>query len=629
MDGQKSLTGAQAAPIKPHAQATETTGSEEGRHSSRLNRLVKFIRNVMKKLPGLSSQRTLASKPLQQRQIVIVGQAKPEHPVSQGSTHDHTELFKLQELQVNSARSVLNEEAEKAQSEGRDEDENSLLKLHSQQLQNELQRMKKTVEWKGTEPVTREEMYQAKHDFPVRLQNILVSAGIDEQSVDKRFRAAYVQELNSRPWQTIEKSFELNGRVFESRQQPATEIRVPDSLQGEVARLFDKDYEGKGVSCMDTANAEHATNLNRSDFSINGRAVYTGIRHGIADPYGVKGDPELKVDGGKARVREILLSALATRPDLFEQALAAGDGRGPVPTLTTISTSLVTTGLGSGKERKMQKAQNKAFEYFTDPARQPVTLELPGPDGQPKKITLKFEQARFNIPVNWGGVGGASLVTGGRKLQKAMNDPAMAMLVGKPNRSANPGGLAKKFLSASSSKMAAVRAQIEQAKSAGDVEKTSELTAELNQLTRDYRSVLDLTRQIQDIYRKGRHHHHHHDAYKLAARVTLLTHIVGAVPLSNCKSGKDRTGMLDGEVKFLAARIDPDTGAVPEPGRILKPEDRALFQKILQESGNLEIQEQNVGVRGYKTEGVKSISERIGNPELRAEIRGLSKTVGS
>ncbi|WOG26471.1 inositol phosphate phosphatase SopB [Endozoicomonas sp. 8E] len=542
-----------------------------------------------------------------------------------GSTHDHKELFKLQKLQFDSAREVLKNESQSALREGRTEDAERLTKL-DRQLLNELRRLQQTVQLKGDEPVNREEMRKAKEHYPKILQDALVSAGVDKQTVARDFEEALIDQLNFRPWKTIEKSFSQAGVEFASRQQPAAEIKVPESLRGEVSRLYETDYAGYGVSGIDSTNTYHATNLNRSDFSINNSNVYTGIRHGIADPYGVDWDPDLKAEGGKVKAREILLSALATRPDIFEQALIASQG-GPVPTLAMTSTSMVTTGLGSGKERKMQKAQNEAFNYFTDPAKQPITMELPGSDGQSRTIKLNFKQARFNIPVNWGGVGSASLVTGGRSFQKKMNDPAMGMLVGKPGKGSIPGGMAGEFLSGTSKKGEEIRTQIRDAEEAGNGEKVSELNAQLDQLTRHDRSVMDLTTQIKAIYKKGSHYHHHHDAYKLATRVALLTHMVGAVPLSNCKSGKDRTGMLDAEIKFLAARINPETGEVPEPGPIVDPADRALFQTILQESGNLEVQEQNVGVRGYKTEWVESITERVGDPAIREEIRGLSKSV--
>lgn len=84
--------------------------------------------------------------------------------------------------------------------------------------------------------------------------------------------------------------------------------------------------------------------------------------------------------------------------------------------------------------------------------------------------------------------------------------------------------------------------------------------------------------------------------------------------------------MLDAEIKFLTARI-AENGAVPEPGP-LNEDEKALFREILLKSGNHEVQEMNVGVRGYKTELITSIDERVGNKDIREEVRGLSKSVG-
>ena len=135
--------------------------------------------------------------------------------------------------------------------------------------------------------------------------------------------------------------------------------------------------------------------------------------------------------------------------------------------------------------------------------------------------------------------------------------------------------------------------------------------------------MTDLAHQVKDIYRRGAHHSEGHDTYKLAARVTYLTHLIGGVPLYNCKSGKDRTGMLDAEIKLLAAQIERD-GEVPAPGR-LSYTDRALFRTILLNTGNHEVQKTNVGVQGYKTEMIDSITERVGDDRVREEVRGLSE----
>ena len=50
----------------------------------------------------------------------------------------------------------------------------------------------------------------------------------------------------------------------------------------------------------------------------------------------------------------------------------------------------------------------------------------------------------------------------------------------------------------------------------------------------------------------------------MVSRLALVGHLMGETPLFNCKSGKDRTGQLDAEVKSLAA-ADESGGRVPPP----------------------------------------------------------------
>ncbi|MCL6271552.1 hypothetical protein M3P05_16675 [Sansalvadorimonas sp. 2012CJ34-2] len=541
------------------------------------------------------------------------------------STHDHHELLKLQTLHYNSAIEVLDKTLSGTRHSGQKLEDLVLMKG---EMEHGLKMLQETAFVKGQEPVTKQEMKYAKEGFPEHLQERLVAAGVDPETVALKFKEAYVQQLNSREWGTVRSAFNHEGKAMSSTQKPAAQMQIPSDLKDQVKGLFVDEYNGHGVCCVDNKNIHHATNLWKSSFSVGGGAGYVGIRHGIADPYGVKDKDEAgtRAEGARKKAEEVLLAALGAKPDVLRRALAAADGKAEPPTLHTTSVSLVTTGAGSGKERKMQKAQNEAFEYFT--SQQPVVLHVLGADGKPREVKLNIQQSRFNIPVNWGGVGPASLITGGRGLQKEMNDKAIAELVGKPSTN-EVGGLAHQHLMELGKEIRDLRQQVAEATDAGAFQEAYRLDAQLAQATKNYCSVLDLSQQIQDIYRKGKHHHHHHDAYKLAARVSLLTSLIGGVPLSNCKSGKDRTGMLDAEIKFLAARIDSETGAVPKPGRITSDSDKELFRQILLNSGNLEVQEYNVGVRGYKTEGVASITERIGDDTVRQEVRGLSKTVGS
>ena len=66
-----------------------------------------------------------------------------------------------------------------------------------------------------------------------------------------------------------------------------------------------------------------------------------------------------------------------------------------------------------------------------------------------------------------------------------------------------------------------------------------------------------------------------HDAYKLAARLAVLSQLIGKMPCWNCKSGKDRTGEMDVECKFLAALIARGE-PIPAPGAKLTAVQRGF-----------------------------------------------------
>lgn len=115
--------------------------------------------------------------------------------------------------------------------------------------------------------------------------------------------------------------------------------------------------------------------------------------------------------------------------------------------------------------------------------------------------------------------------------------------------------------------------------------------------------------------------------------VSLLTpdfarDLLGGVPAWNCKSGKDRTGMMDVECKFLATLVALGK-EIPQPGAQLNPEQKLLYRNLLLQSGNHEMQKYNTGIAGYKLEGVGSITERIGDIASHKAFLGASKIVHS
>ena len=619
----------QPLPVNPADQDDKSldkssTGSIFGRSVSRLRHVLPFLKRAFSSTESSKPKNT----PLAERNISLPEDSrKLTVSANTASSHSYRELLDLQRLQYSAAIEVVQDTAERLQSS--DKGLQKQLEALADDLGKQLESLEQSVALKdGDQHVSKRDIKAAKK-LPKLLQQQLVKAGMSEKMAKAAFHRAHVNGLNHQGWTTFSCTFkgpkESGGqREFTSEQLPACEMRHSPEGGSKSASIFRTGYSEKsGVSCMDKKNTEHATNLWKSGFQINGEKAFSGIRHGVIAVREGK-DPGEKASGAEKKAEEVLVAALASKPELFQQALAAGEGTASeAPSLMMTSTSLLTTGIGSSADHRMQVEQNRAFASLLAKANKGVLeFKVPGPDGQLKSAKVKVSLATFNIPVNMGGVGKLELATSGRRFQKRMNDPAMIQLVG---GGISVGGEARQHVKRLDQQITRLEAQRKQTRAPGDYE---QLSGEIRALKQEKRITRQLGRQIKEIYRSGSHHHEGHDTYKLAARVTYLTHLIGGVPLYNCKSGKDRTGMLDAEVKLLAAQASRD-GAVPKPGR-LSEQDQELFRAILLKGGGLEIQKANTGVRGYKTERIHSIDERIGEgrTEDREEVRGLSKTVG-
>ena len=91
----------------------------------------------------------------------------------------------------------------------------------------------------------------------------------------------------------------------------------------------------------------------------------------------------------------------------------------------------------------------------------------------------------------------------------------------------------------------------------------------------------------------------------------------------NCKSGKDRTGMLDAEVKHLATTVALG-GRVPVPDH--EPDSREMGNRLdmALNSGNHEMQQLNTGYMGYKLKGVDSVYDAMGGKKVKKPVMGQS-----
>ncbi len=98
----------------------------------------------------------------------------------------------------------------------------------------------------------------------------------------------------------------------------------------------------------------------------------------------------------------------------------------------------------------------------------------------------------------------------------------------------------------------------------------------------------------------------------MPVRLAVLAELLGVKVAFNCKSGKDRTGELDAEIKHFKLQMAL-TGKVPQPDRERTPEEQRHFHEVLTNSGNFEMQRLNTGFAGYKLHGV---------PELLRQFSG-------
>ena len=152
------------------------------------------------------------------------------------------------------------------------------------------------------------------------------------------------------------------------------------------------------------------------------------------------------------------------------------------------------------------------------------------------------------------------------------------------------------------------------------------MKAYLAQKPANAKIVIKLWNQVAEILNHQQERSDLHDAYKAAARVAVLAYQIGDTPCWNCKSGKDRTGEMDVECKFLATQIET-TGDVPDPGLLRGKDERTMFRKFALGAGNLEMQRYNTGVPGFKTGSVDSIAERLGTPAAKLIHAGWSHAV--
>lgn len=406
----------------------------------------------------------------------------------------------------------------------------------------------------------------------------------------REIKTAHIQVLNTQPWNVIQRDVQYFGQAGAS--VTATSTITPARHIGTIGQSMARDNL-QGVSCGDRGQARHAVNLACTEISAGGTTLFRGLRHGVNSAYTLT-NTAARVQANNTRALEIFTAAMQSSPELLQKAQAAGPNT--VIDLPLLSTSLLTPDFwrrfGGGAERNHLREQCNAWQ---DACNQrglcQIAVDI---GGQTKTVTVRPQVITFNFGVNTGAQSTGKSVLGGWGTSMHYNEQAMAQLFGsKPDWQ---GGMVAQYLNRP-----------------GVSDKDRNLVAALRS-------------QIIDLWENRGFRETGEDPYRLPARLAMLGHLMGMMPLFNCKSGKDRTGQMDVACKTLALQIHERNGSLPpldEPGTSM---DKHIFQQVAINGGNLEMQRLNTGLAGFKTSGVKGL-DRLFSESAREMHRGLSHYV--
>ena len=436
------------------------------------------------------------------------------------------------------------------------------------------------------------------------LENYLTTDRVRDFNISKadmirRINAGFQKNLNERPWVEINK--DINASIgkrpvtLHSTISPAENIgRQNEGDRGPILSRYPASVHG--YMC-DSSTADHAVNLSVSSISVRDQGgaqtvAFKGVRHGVHSAWGIR-DAQARAAANVRRAEEAVIAAFFVKyggagnnPPQLPQA---GDDGTITVDLKMTSVSLLTPDRVRGfflkenapsNERHMLMEQSAAWDAV---AQNGVEFTFNG-----QTIRIRPQILKFNFGVNEGAVSWSKIVkplSGGWDVSGAMNRTAFNAL----------GEEVNEFLQ-----------------------------SDADQRTKD--AALTLFNQCSQALDARAERRDAHDAFKVAARIAVLSNLIGKVPCWNCKSGKDRTGQMDVECKFLSTLIARGE-TIPEPGARLTDEQKRLFRSIALEGGNFEVQKMNTAIAGFKTGSVKSVTERLGGSEYRHFHRGGSDHV--
>lgn len=507
-------------------------------------------------------------------------------------------------------------------------------------------------------PLTHPKISQAN------MMRLFIEHQMDADGVPKKQRPdmkflmsrSLVETINKSEWPALSKPVTFN---LGDQQYTYTSEITPAGR--ELEKRFELPYGTysiKGVTCFDRLEHAHVPNLAQTKLvDEKGNVLVSALRHGILDPYDIDGkaiqklpdrqlhdmlndlvvedplddDPELSeedrqdlrtalVDDYAQKVRsddvfatkiaeemreqssklmaaELLSAAIANDPAKLQEALSTGKVEMNLGSVSLVTPDYLRHKLHEGKnERTMLTNQTNALKWLAE--NPPIQIVLRDDKGEGKIVDVTAKVRTFNFGVNKGGV---NMQAPFHKLMgwdfaAKLNDPELEKLLG-PADSPGLGGDA--------------------------YQRAQEMGNSEDEAVRKKGTILtQVASQIKRIWADRSFKTSGNEPYKMVTRLSYALNLMGETPLFNCKSGKDRTGQLDSELKNMAATANI-TGQVPQPDARHTTESRNMRTAFALNSGNLDMQRQNTGLPGFKLGGVPALKDMM-NADQWARYRGGS-----
>lgn len=440
---------------------------------------------------------------------------------------------------------------------------------------------------------------------------------ISIESLDQKIFKRYIDLLHTKEWDPIVAS---NALQFSGPDNSikTLQFRTTMTPAKHLDSILKRSYESDGVNGICSYAIEeplHAVNLWRTEFlpdqipGVETKHKFSGIRHGVHDAYGMK-DATARDTANNARVQEFVHASLLdylSRNAIDPSALDLGQ----TLELPIVSVNLLTP---VTKEKTMIAQQQLALKRANGTE---IAVLISDSEGKEYLVKVKPQVVTFNTPVNHVALSRMGNMLGVWRTADSINTDAMIKLIGPFKPSDSIGGM-------TGERLQNLREKLSEAKgnSPSQQNKVQELEQKIELIEK-------LVTQIRGIFVNKAHHQVGNEPYKLPTRLLALANEIGATPAFNCKSGKDRTGQLNVEIRDLYAHLHATNGQLREVDAKREGLELANYQNLFFSGGDREIQILNTGVAGSKSQ-LPYYNQLMGvTPETIDDIKGLSKWVGT